>query len=69
MSENTKPNKTLRLILKESYGVTRWYPDCDASKVLVSMLKQTTFTETDMKRVVQLGIELGFEIEVKGSRS
>lgn len=49
----------LKLSKKTAYGVRRYYPECKASRLVLTLMNQETFTD------VQIGMlkELGFELE------
>jgi hypothetical protein len=48
----------LSLTLKSTYGVTRAYPNCEASRVVASMLKAKTLTRDNLEHLKALGYEI-----------
>ena len=41
--------------LKQAYGNARYYPACEKSKLLLDLMKQTSFTKENLKTVKHLG--------------
>lgn len=41
--------------VRELYGVTKFYPECDNAKVFAQIAGTTTLTETNLRRIMKLG--------------
>jgi len=50
--------------IKSVYGTQKIYPACQKAEVFCKMVGQKTLTETDIKRIK----ELGFEVQVATSQ-
>ena len=48
----------LKLTQKTSYGVERFYPECDISRSMASLMGQSTFTRDQLKVMKKMGFEL-----------
>ena len=53
----------MKLIInpKSVYGTEKFYPGCEHSRLFAELLKQTTFTERDMRILRELGYTLEFK--------
>ena len=53
--------KTIQVAVKVQYGVERFYPICEASKIFARLTSSKTITEDSLKLIK----ELGYTIEVE----
>jgi len=51
-------NKTIVILAREIYGKQMFYPVCDNSKVFAAIADRTTLSETNIRRIRQLGYEV-----------
>ena len=57
-------NKTIKVQVKQVYGMDRIYPICENSKLLNNLMPNKTFTIDDLVNIKKLG----YEIESVGSK-
>lgn len=57
-------NKTIKVQVKQVYGMDRIYPICEISKLLNNLMPNKTFTIDDLVNIKKLG----YEIESVGSK-
>ena len=55
---------TIQVEFKTIYGVEKIYPACEKSAIFAKLIGQKTLTETDIKRIK----ELGFEVQVANTK-
>jgi hypothetical protein len=53
-----KAGKQIVVLAKDNYGKTMFYPVCDNSKVFAAIAGQITLSETNIRRIRQLGYEV-----------
>ncbi len=46
--------------VREVYGHTKYYPECDSAKVFASIAGTTTLTEQTLRRIKRLGFDVKF---------
>lgn len=51
-------NKTIVILAREIYGKQMFYPVCDNSKLFAAIADRTTLSETNIRRIRQLGYEV-----------
>lgn len=55
--------KTLLLIKKSIYGNELFYPLCEDSKILLSLIDKKTFNRSDLYKIKSLGYEIKLQNE------
>ena len=53
-----KAGKQIVILAKDNYGRTMFYPVCDNSKLFAAIADRTTLSETNIRRIQQLGYEV-----------
>lgn len=53
-----KAGKQIVILAKDNYGKQMFYPVCDNSKLFVAIAGRTTLSETNIRRIQQLGYEV-----------
>lgn len=53
-----KAGKQIVLLAREIYGKVLFYPVCDNSKVFAAIADQITLSESNIRRIKQLGYEV-----------
>jgi hypothetical protein len=53
-----KMNKTIKVQVKQVYGMERIYPICEISKLLNNLMPTKTFTVDDLINIKKLGYEV-----------
>jgi hypothetical protein len=62
-----KMNKTIKVQVKQVYGMERIYPICEISKLLNNLMPTKTFTVDDLINIKKLGYEVeSVGTEIKG---
>ena len=59
-----KMNKTIKVQVKQVYGMERIYPICEISKLLNNLMPTKTFTVDDLINIKKLG----YEVESVGTK-
>lgn len=50
--------KRITIEIKDVFGKLKFYPHCKDSKVFASIAGTTTLTETNLRRILELGYEI-----------
>lgn len=58
-------DKTLRIQIKEPYGVETIYPVCDVARLFCELLRQKTLTRRDVEVLKRLGYVFEVVTEVR----
>jgi hypothetical protein len=53
-------SKEIRVRVKDVYGTTKFYPECESAKVFASIAGTTTLTEETLRRIKRLGFDVKF---------
>ena len=53
-----KAGKQIVILAKDNYGKQMFYPVCDNSKVFAAIADQITLSESNIRRIKQLGYEV-----------
>lgn len=53
-----KAGKQIVILAKDIYGKVLFYPACDKSKLFAAIADRTTLSETNIRRIRQLGYEV-----------
>ncbi len=53
-----KAGKQIVILAKDNYGKQMFYPACDTSKLFAAIADRTTLSETNIRRIRQLGYEV-----------
>lgn len=48
-------SKSITILIKQSYGRTIYYPQCDDAKTFAALAGQTTLTTANIKHIQKLG--------------
>jgi hypothetical protein len=64
MKGKNKMNKTIKVQVKQVYGMERIYPICEISKLLNNLMPTKTFTVDDLINIKKLG----YEVESVGTK-
>ena len=49
----------IQVLAKDVYGQIKFYPKCEKAQVFASIAGTTTLTEATLRKVMQLGYEIG----------
>lgn len=53
-----KAGKQIVILAKDNYGKQVFYPACETSHLFTAIAKTTTLSETNIRRIIQLGYEV-----------
>lgn len=53
-----KAGKQIVILAKDNYGKVMFYPVCDNSKLFAAIANRNTLSETNIRRIRQLGYEV-----------
>ena len=53
-----KAGKQIVILAKDNYGKVMFYPVCDNSKLFTAIANRDTLSETNIRRIMQLGYEV-----------
>ncbi len=48
----------MQVLVKYQYGIVRYYPNCEKSRIIASMLGTKTLTSANLESLVKLGYEI-----------
>ena len=51
-------SQTITILVKEVYGKQMFYPACDTSRLFAAIADRATLSETNVRRIRQLGYEV-----------
>lgn len=55
----------LKLVVKETYGTERIYPESVLGSLMARLIGRKTFSREQVKTLIEIGVLLGFDIEVR----
>jgi hypothetical protein len=53
-----KAGKQIVVLAKDNYGRQMFYPVCDNSKLFAAIADRSTLSESNIRRIIQLGYEV-----------
>lgn len=60
---DTPPTMTITIQPRTVYGRTYYYPACPKAETFTAMLGQSTFTTSNLKHILRLGVEIKYAHE------
>lgn len=57
----------LKILVETTYGQVRYYPECEKSRLFLTLLRQNSFTKGNLQVIKQLGYDFDLRMseEVK----
>lgn len=57
----------LKILVETTYGQVRYYPECEKSRLFLTLLRQSSFTKGNLQVIKQLGYDFDLKMseEVK----
>lgn len=55
MKEQAKMNEEVIVVMRDVYGVTKFYPECEKARVFASIAGTRTLTESTLRNIIKLG--------------
>lgn len=57
----------LKILVETTYGQVRYYPECEKSRLFLTLLRQNSFTKGNLQVIKQLGYDFDLKMseEVK----
>jgi len=52
----------LKILVETTYGQVRYYPECEKSRLFLTLLRQTSFTKVNLQVIKQLGYDFDLAI-------
>jgi len=52
----------LKIFVETTYGQVRYYPECDKSRLFLTLLRQNSFTKGNLQVIKQLGYDFDLVI-------